>query len=195
MENRKGALISFPNRQSGNRRRQFRRGPRSAPVVSDKDLNTQRVGGPTHPPQHTGNTVITRKTRFTIPYNATAIAQNYTAASILANDALEYLGATSPLRFSAGFRVIKAEAWFGIINEPTTGSYPNLFLLDAVSNNGFTDSPNGGVDWAHVAIRPCLYARMVERPVADTTSLIGLEVAAAEGCSGTIILDVTYAAQ
>lgn len=195
MENRKGLPIAV---RSGGRgvavpRTRPRRSMRQQPL-GEKDLSTQRVGGPCSPPQLYSNLPITRKTRFQIAYSGAAVAFAISATQISQNDANDYFGASTPIRFNS-LHLVKAEAWFGTINDPTSGAYPILELFDSVSNTSFTDTPNGGVDWAHVAIRPCLYSRMTERPASDTAGLISVIVAAAEGCTGNIVVDVTFTAQ
>jgi len=188
MENRKGKTI-FPltrRRPVGLRRRQ------PPQVIGEKDLSTQRVGGPEAPPQHIVNPAVTRKTRFLITYSGAALTTNLTPALLLASDKSEY--STADVRYTS-LHINKVEAWFGIINEPTTGPYPSLTVTDHVTGTSFIDYPNGGVDWAHVAMRPCLMSRSREFPAADATIIASVAAPAAAGGSGNFIIDVTFTGQ
>jgi hypothetical protein len=175
-----------------NRRQPRRFNNKSSMMVSEKDLSTQRVSGPASPPQHVGNPPTSRKTRFSVGYAGTAIVNTITAAAILANDVSEYLGVSTPVRYNA-LHVGKIEAWLGLDTSPT--NLLALSVIDSVSNTEFTDSLTTGVDWAHIAMRPCLYSRMTQRPAIDTTSLFVISVPAAEGVAGQLIIDVSFTAQ
>jgi hypothetical protein len=176
------------------RRPRLRRALLPRPVIGEKDLTTQRVGGPINPPQKSFNTPITRKTRFNIAYAGTNVSFIISPAQIAANDAAEYFNSSTPLRFST-IQTTKCEAWFGTINDPTTAPYPNLDVTDSFSGVTFSDTPNGGVDWAHVAIRPCLSLRQDQLAVTSSQSLFVIGVPAAAGCSGNIVVDVTFTGQ
>jgi hypothetical protein len=195
MENKKGLPMLLGRNMPRVARRTIpmSRLPRQQ-VIGSKDLDTQRVAGPDKPPQQVSNPPITRKTRFTIPYTGTAVNYLVTPAAIAANDALEYFGASTPIRFNQ-LQVAKCQAWFGTINDPTSASYPVLEVIDNYSNVTFYDTPNGGVDWAHVAMRPCLSLRQTFFAVSGTSALFSIVIPAAEGCTGNIVVDVTFTGQ
>jgi hypothetical protein len=195
MENRKGQLINNnrgfnPRGRTQRKRVQFRQ----QQVIGEKDLTTQRVGGPSCPPQKADNLPITRKTRFYISYSGTAVTYILTAAGIVANDAVEYFGSSTPVRFNQ-IQVSKIEAWFSLVPGATNPTSPSLSVEDSFSNVSYTDTPNVGVDWAHVAIRPCLSSRQSFQAAAATLSLAVIGVPAAAGSVGNIVFDVTFTGQ
>jgi len=104
-------------------------------------------------------------------------------------DGVDYLGA-STLRYNA-VQVEKIEAWLGLQTIGTAVS-PQLSITDGFGQATFADNAAPGVDWAHVAIRPCLHTRQDINAVTSTTpNLSTVEVNAAAGWTGNLIIDVT----
>lgn len=162
--------------------------PRKQAPIGEKDLSTIRVRGTMHPRTHTRTPPVTRVVRIIAPYSGTAYVYNLTSNDLSNQDQTDYN--TSGARYSA-LHITRLEVWFSCDTLPTAGVLPLVSVTDAFSNVTFEDTPNLGVDWSHVAMRPCLYARQTQRPYNDTTPLASIDVPAAAGARGTIIMDCT----
>jgi hypothetical protein len=159
------------------------------PVVSERDLAAVRVGGPECPPEFQGNPVVTRVVRFFFQYTGAAFSQAITPLALTQQDGLFYL--SSPTQRYTQIRFLKGEVWFGI--DTVGGALPILNVLDAFSNVEFADTPEVGVDYAHIAYRPPLSARSTYQSASSTNAVATVTVPASEGASGHIIIDVTVA--
>jgi hypothetical protein len=51
------------------------------------------------------------------------------------------------------------------------------------------------VDFAHVAMRGCLYNRITMRPFGDTVPIYAITLGAISGASGNVIIDTTVTLQ
>lgn len=185
---RKGAFIT-PNRR---RRRNATNRVGAPPMLGPRDIDTQRIAGLPAPPPNVFNPPVTRKVRMEFPYVGTAFSQAINAAVLATQDTTDY--SAGGVRFTT-LRITKCEAWLGTNSDPTTGSWPHMTLEDVDTQVYFQDTPNGGVDWAHIAMRPCLASRIRIRPITDTVSALRLAVPAAAGATGTVVVDTTVTFQ
>lgn len=174
--------------------RRNRRAINKTPIIGSRDLDTHRVSGPEKPPTHVQNPPIQRKVRFTYPIGATAGTFNISPMALAAEDSAEYLGAGTSVanRFST-YRPIKCEAWLAPLTA-STGGTSTLQIMDSYSGTQFSDTSNLGVDYAHVAIRPCLLGRMTMLTATTTGPVFVLTTAASVGFVGQLTADVTFEA-
>ncbi len=175
-------------------RRPFGARRRVEPVISSKNVDTIRVPGFCSPPMHIGNPPVTRKVRYSVAVGATAGSTTISAQFLADLDAKEYLGAaTSTANRFTSYRLLKVEAWLA----PTTagsGGTTTLTVRDTYSGTDFTDTVNPGVDYAHVAVRTCLYGRIVWLGATNTNSIASIETGASTGFAGQLTADLTFEA-
>lgn len=164
--------------------RRTRRSMQHQPL-GDKDLSTQRVPGVPAPPQNVFNPPITKRVRFVQPYAGTAYTLEITPLALGLQDAGDYF--ISVARYLT-VRLDRVEAWFG--SDSPLSSVP-LVLEDMISQVSYQDSLSVGVDWAHVAMRPCLQSRMTLSPITATTQLAAITIPVLTGATGTVIVDCT----
>lgn len=159
--------------------------------IGEQDLATTMVPGPDAPPQVARAPPVTRKIRINQPYVGAAIGYDLFANDLSVRDQQDY--GTSGARYSR-VQISKVEVWFHLDTPPSMAGVPapELQLTDSFSTSVLVDNTGLGIDWAHIAMRPCLNARMTQLPYNDTANkLANVAVGASAGSSGTIVIDVT----
>ncbi len=177
------AMVARPSNNNTKRRR-----PQL--TVGEKDLATLRVPVCDTPPQYVPNPPITRTVRLKTAYNGTAISTTTSYANIAAQDASDYTGQTTVLRYSQ-MRILKVSAWLALTNQGATPV--GLDIVDSATGTNFTDEALPGVDYAAISYRPSLYSRSTYFSTSSTSGAVGVNVGASTGAAGYIILDVTVA--
>jgi len=164
---------------------------RVMPIVGDRDIAAHRVKSVLDaPPIHATDPSVTRIVRMTSQYTGALYSSNISGQADINQDSLDYLGSTSNPRYHS-VNIQKVEVWYSSSGEPTNGLYPNLLVTDALSGTTVADTPNGGVDFAHVAIRPCLEGRMRNALQTSTNPIVVVELGPSPGSNGTVTTDVT----
>ena len=159
------------------------------PVLSEKNLGTIRLPGVPEPPIHITNPQVTRVVRITTAYSGSALSLTVSPKALVDQDALDYLGATTTSRYGH-LRVTKIEGWLGL--QSFGSGLPTLVMYDGYSDVYHNDVAAVGVDYAHIAFRPCLSMRMTNFGATDTSSTVaGINVPASEGAVGTLTVDYT----
>jgi len=178
--------------QPRGRRSGYNRMPKT-PIISPRDLNTCRITGTEQPPENTNNPPISKKVRVSGAYTGSAYTWNGTPNAIALEDGNDYLG-SGTLRYTT-LRIERAEVWLGL-SAVGTGQAPLLSITDGYSQVVFSDQPNLGVDYAHVAMRPSLFTRTGINTTSNTsTNLVIVDIPAAEGYVGTVVIDLTVTMQ
>jgi hypothetical protein len=171
-------------------RRARRALPNPQQPIGNKDLQTVRVVGTAAPPQNEYNPPVTRRIRFKYNYTGATLSSTITPAAVITQDQGDY--GTSGARFNNTVRFHRVEAWFGTsLSTSASIGPPNLQLEDNTSGQFLQDNAALGVDWAHVAMRPCLANRITAYSVASSAVLFTITVPAATGLAGSVIVDVT----
>lgn len=127
-------------------------------------------------PKHVTNPRVTRIVRFTIQFNATFSSFDLTYASLAAQDALDYLGASTTVRYSQ-LRVLNVKGYLNTF--PSTLAIPaiGLTMTDAASGVQFVSEPSNGASIAAVGY---MYPFSVRTAIAAASSVVVLTTIATD---------------